>query len=166
MHVKRGGNLAREIGATLHASGLTVATAESCTGGMLGAVITAAAGSSAWFPGGVIVYSNSAKTALLGVDEKMIVQNGAVSAAVAEAMAQKVRRLFRSDFGIGITGIAGPGGGTAAKPVGLVHIALASRSGVHARVARLKGGRRTVREGACRLALDMLKKAIARQAEK
>ncbi len=114
------------IGDLLRQRGLTLATAESCTGGLLGHRLTNVAGSSDYYRGGVIAYSNAAKTALLGVDPGTLAREGAVSEVVARQMARGVCRLFQAEVGIGITGIAGPGGGSAEKPVGLVYIAISS----------------------------------------
>lgn len=121
---------AAEIGEQLRARGLTIAAAESCTGGLLLSTLTDNAGSSAYVLGGMMTYSNEAKMAFVGVREETLLAQGAVSEAVAAQMARGVRSQFGADFGIGITGIAGPGGGTPEKPVGLVYIALASADGV------------------------------------
>ena len=102
----------------------TLATAESCSGGLIAHRLTNVAGASACFLGGVVAYANSAKTALLGVPEELLALYGAVSEPVARAMAEGVRRRFQSDYALACTGIAGPGGGTPEKPVGLVYIAL------------------------------------------
>ena len=118
------------LGDRLRARRLTLAVAESCTGGALADVITDVAGSSDYFLGGIVSYSNNAKQRLLGVDPATLEKQGAVSPQVARQMAEGVRRAFGSDFGAGITGIVGPGGGTAEKPVGLVYIAVASPEGV------------------------------------
>lgn len=119
--------LARQIGERLAAAGLRVAVAESCTGGLLGATFTDLPGSSAWFNGGVIAYSNRVKHEQLGVPEDLLARHGAVSAEVARAMAEGVRRLLHADFGIAVTGIAGPGADGTDKPVGLTHIWLEGR---------------------------------------
>lgn len=118
--------LARELAR----AAATIATAESCTGGMIAERITARPGSSEHFPGGVVSYANGSKVDLLGVPEALLVAHGAVSAEVAEAMAVGVRDRFRAAIGLSVTGIAGPGGGTASKPVGLVYIGLATAGGV------------------------------------
>lgn len=114
------------VGNLLRQHRLTLATAESCTGGLLGHRLTDVPGSSDYYLGGVIAYANSVKVALLGVDPAVLEREGAVSEAVARQMAAGVRRLLGADIGIGITGIAGPAGGTAEKPVGLTYIALAT----------------------------------------
>jgi nicotinamide-nucleotide amidase len=119
------------VGRMLSAAGKTVAVAESCTGGLLAARITDTPGSSAYFKGGVVAYANSAKQELLGVRASDLEKHGAVSEVVARAMAEGVRSAFRADFGVATTGISGPDGGTEAKPVGTVYIALAREGGTH-----------------------------------
>jgi len=135
----------------------TLAVAESCTGGTLAGRITDIPGSSEVFLGGVVAYSNEAKAALVGVDRGMIAEHGAVSEPVAKALATGARTRFGADFGIGITGIAGPGGGTPAKPVGLVWIALADESGVEAVRHHFLGIRADIRNRAVQAALTMLR---------
>ena len=119
------------VGDLLRRRGLTLATAESCTGGLLGHRLTNVPGSSDYYLGGVISYSNAVKVAILGVDAETLAREGAVSEVVARQMARGVRRLLRADIGIGITGVAGPGGGSPEKPVGLVYIALSGPWGEH-----------------------------------
>lgn len=114
------------IGALLLRHGRTIATAESCTGGLVSARITGVSGSSAYFLGGIVSYSNEAKHRLLGVPDRLLERYGAVSVDVALAMARGVRRKIGADIGVATTGIAGPGGATPTKPVGLVYIALAA----------------------------------------
>ena len=109
--------------------GQTLAVAESCTGGALGAALVARSGASAYFLGGVQAYANAAKVAMLGVPDAMIAAHGAVSEPVARAMAEGARQRMGADFGVSITGVAGPGGGTPEKPVGLVFIACAGPNG-------------------------------------
>jgi nicotinamide-nucleotide amidase len=147
---------ARRLGETLRLRHLTVACAESCTGGLLGAALTAVAGSSDYVRGGVIAYSNSVKEALLGVPGEMLAQKGAVSAEVAEAMARGVLDAAGTDIGLAVTGVAGPGGGTAEKPVGLIWVAAVRRDG-RVLVRRLDGdaGREANRARAVRAALEM-----------
>lgn len=113
------------VGELLLKFGETLSVAESCTGGGLGEMLTDVAGSSSYFLGGVISYDNSVKTSLLGIKPEDLAQLGAVSAKVAEQMAVGVRMRLLTTWGLSITGIAGPGGGTATKPVGLVHIGIA-----------------------------------------
>jgi nicotinamide-nucleotide amidase len=147
-------------GRLLAARGETVATAESCTGGMLGGRFTATPGSSAWYERGVVTYSNAAKTGLLGVPAALVQAHGAVSAEVAEAMASRVRSLAGTTWGLSITGIAGPGGGTPQKPVGTVFVGLAGPGGVEARAHRFGGGRREIRLVSAEVALDWLRRAL------
>jgi nicotinamide-nucleotide amidase len=141
------------------AEGIRVAVAESCTGGMLGARITAIPGSSDVFVGGVLAYENATKIEMLGVEQSDIATYGAVSEAVAVAMARRVRLRLLSDIGISITGIAGPGGGTPEKPVGTVWIALDGRvSGT--RGLRLIGDRAEIRQRATQAALDFVRREL------
>lgn len=115
----------RTLGDALKARGWTLATAESCTGGLIGHLLTEIAGSSAYYLGGIVSYSNAAKRDLLGVREELLDQHGAVSAQVALAMAEGAVRRFGTDVALSATGIAGPGGGSDEKPVGLVYLGLA-----------------------------------------
>jgi PncC family amidohydrolase len=144
------------IGRMLVSRELRVALAESCTGGLIGHRLTQVSGSSAFFLGGVVAYSNAAKQRLLGVDGATLEREGAVSEAVAEAMARGARRVFDADVALGVTGIAGPSGGTAGKPVGLVYIALADRNVVDARRYVFEGQRTEIKEAAASAALDRL----------
>jgi PncC family amidohydrolase len=118
--------LAAEIGQLLTASGLTLALAESCTGGLTGHLITDVPGSSSYFLGSAVCYAYSAKESVLGVRHETLQAHGAVSAECAQEMAQGARRLFDADIAVSVTGIAGPGGGLPNKPVGLVHIHLST----------------------------------------
>ena len=122
--------LSRQLGELLMAKGQMCATAESCTGGLVGHLITEVAGSSAWFAGGAITYSYAAKEKVLGVQHETLMTQGAVSYEVAAQMAQGARQLYDVAVAVAITGVAGPGGGSAEKPVGLVHIHLSSADGV------------------------------------
>lgn len=143
--------------------GKTIATAESCTGGLLAKRITDLPGSSAIFHLGVVTYANSAKEKLLNVSSAMLEQFGAVSPQVAEAMATGIRRVAAGDLGIGITGIAGPDGATETKPVGLVYIALSTPEQCFVRVMQAQGrylGRAWVRERAASTALDMVRRYL------
>jgi nicotinamide-nucleotide amidase len=135
----------------------TIAAAESCTGGLLAERLTSIAGSSSYFLGGVVCYSNELKTAWADVPPELIQAKGAVSSEVAIALAQGIRRRVGSTLGVGITGIAGPGGGSEEKPVGTVHIALASADGVKEKSARFPGDRETIRFQASQLALDLVR---------
>ena len=136
--------------------GLTCATAESCTGGGVGNAITAVPGSSAVFWGGVISYDNSVKRDVLGVPENVLATVGAVSQECAAAMAKGVRRLLKTDLAVSVTGIAGPGGGTAEKPVGLVWFGLATAAGVKTGSKVFPGDRAAVRAAAIEHALGLL----------
>ena len=145
----------------LRGRGLTLATAESCTGGLIGERVTAIAGSSEYYAGGVITYSNAAKTALLGVSEEILEKHGAVSSPVAEAMAAGVMEKLAADIAVSTTGIAGPGGGTKEKPVGLVFIGLARRGKpVIAREFRFTGNRKEIRMAASQTAFEMIQLSL------
>jgi PncC family amidohydrolase len=149
-----------DIARVLSSSGRTVSVAESCTGGLLGGELTSVSGSSRWFLGGVIAYSNDVKTRDLGVPPAILEAEGAVSEPTARQMAIGVRRKIGSDIGIGVTGVAGPDGGTPEKPVGLVYVSLAD--GENCRVERLQlgGGRENVRRETVSRAIDMLWKQV------
>ena len=150
------------VGALLASAGRTVATAESCTGGLVAERLTRVAGSSAWFVGSAVTYADRLKVALLGVDAALVERHGAVSREVAEAMARGVRVALASDYGLAITGIAGPGGGSEEKPVGTVHVALAGPAEVppaHRRLL-LPGDRRRVRQLTSQWALDLLRRRL------
>jgi nicotinamide-nucleotide amidase len=136
-----------------------IAVAESCTGGLLGARLTAVPGSSDVFLGGVIAYHNAVKQHVLGVNNSVIAEHGAVSEEVAAGMAHGVRELLRADIGISITGVAGPGGGTAAKPVGMVWVALDGIA-TTSQCLRLFGTRDEIRQRAAQAALDMVRHAL------
>jgi nicotinamide-nucleotide amidase len=142
-------------------AGQTIATAESCTGGLLAARLTDRAGSSEYVMGGVVAYSNVAKTTLVGVDEALIAAHGAVSVEVAQALAAGARERFATSVGVGITGVAGPGGGTEEKPVGFVCFSVCGPDGrALTRSARLPGGRSDVRDRATTVALHMLARVL------
>jgi nicotinamide-nucleotide amidase len=151
----------------LLAQGRTIALAESCTGGLIAARLTAIAGISASFLGGVVAYANEAKTALLGVPGELLARHGAVSAEVAEAMAAGARRRVGADLGLSVTGIAGPGGGTPEKPVGLVYLGLATAEGVRSR--RLDLGpeqpRDVIRSRAAKHAMNWARLTLLRRDE-
>jgi nicotinamide-nucleotide amidase len=136
---------------------LTVATAESCTGGLLAGRLTARSGSSAWVLGGVVAYANSAKQELLGVPADLIAELGAVSPEVAVALAARARARFGADIGVGITGVAGPAGGTPDKPVGTVHVCVATADRSELRALRLPGSRDVVRDRSVTVAMQMLR---------
>jgi PncC family amidohydrolase len=143
-------------------SPVTVAAAESLTGGNVSARITSLSGSSAYFLGGIVAYSNAAKAALLGVSEETLATRGAVSAECAREMAEGARRAFGADVAVATTGIAGPGGSTERKPVGLVYIALASSDGVTTEEFRFPGGRAVVTDASTEAALLMLLRGLER----
>ncbi len=148
------------VGRLLAAAGRTVTTAESCTGGLVAERLTRVAGSSAYFLGGVVSYTNELKTRLLGVPEEMIAAGGAVSEPVANAMAAGARERYGADYGIGITGIAGPGGGSADKPVGTVHIAVAGPDGGTHRGVIFPGDRERIRQQSSQLALELVRRDL------
>jgi nicotinamide-nucleotide amidase len=157
----RGGEpLEMVVGRRLRAAGATLSVAESCTGGLLAERITSIPGSSDYFLGGLLVYGNSMKTELLGVSAKTIAEHGAVSEPVAEAMAVGARLRTGSTYALSITGVAGPAGGTEAKPVGTVVIGLAGPSGCRVHRHRFFGNRDRVRTLAAHTALDLLRKEL------
>jgi PncC family amidohydrolase len=142
---------------------VTVATAESLTGGNVSARITAISGSSAYFLGGIVAYSNEAKASLLGVSQETLSTRGAVSAECAREMAGGARRAFGADVAVATTGIAGPGGATERKPVGLVYIALAGPDGLSTEEFHFPGGRAMVTDASTEAALLMLLRGLERQ---
>lgn len=139
--------------------GWTVATAESCTGGLVAQRITSVAGSSSVFLGGVVSYANAAKRDLLGVPQKLLERVGAVSAECAEAMAVGARVRLNADVAVSVTGIAGPDGGTPLKPVGLVYLGVATAAGVTSEPCQFSGEREAVRQQASERALALLLQA-------
>ena len=166
-------DLAAVVGGLLRDRGESVATAESCTGGWLGERITAVPGSSDYYPGGVVSYSDPLKERLLGVPAALLAEHGAVSEAVARAMALGARRRLGATYGLGVTGVAGPGGGSDEKPVGTVHLALAGPGGggrgdtaegdgvvIEHRRVRFPGERDRVRWMSTQLALEMLRRHL------
>ena len=148
------------VGLKLTVGGYTIAVAESCTGGLVAQRLTEVPGSSKYFIEGVVAYANDAKTRTLGVEPILLLEHGAVSAPVAEAMAEGVRKRAQTDFGLSVTGIAGPGGGTEEKPVGLVYIALADETGTQHRQLKLPGDRQLIRWRASQAALDLLRRRL------
>jgi nicotinamide-nucleotide amidase len=152
-----GDNLVVSLSHLLTQLGATLATAESCTGGLLGKLLTDRAGSSDFYLGGVVAYANRAKEGLLDVSPTLLLQHGAVSSQVAEAMAGGVRERLGADYALSITGIAGPGGGTEDKPVGLIYLGLAWEGGTDARKLRLSTDREQNRARAAYAALDFLR---------
>jgi nicotinamide-nucleotide amidase len=157
---RRGESLEQVIGYLLQLRGATVATAESCTGGLLAQRITSVSGSSKYFVGGAVVYSNELKTGFVDVPAELIAKHGAVSSEVASALAEGIRQRCASDYGIAVTGIAGPTGGTAEKPVGLVFHALADGAETQVIERRFPGDRDRVRLWASQQALDMLRRKL------
>src|SRR5215470_15944828 len=155
-----GETLEQVVGRRLRERGLTVATAESCTGGLVGHRLTNIPGSSAWFERGVVVYSNRAKQELLGVSEDILKSHGAVSAPCAEAMARGICAAAHTPCGVSITGIAGPDGGTPQKPVGTVFIGIAVNGDVMTRRFRFTGDRAAVKWQSSQMALDMLRRRL------
>ncbi|HEX2506781.1 MAG TPA: competence/damage-inducible protein A [Miltoncostaeaceae bacterium] len=160
LYSRDGATVDEVVARRLIAAGQTVAVAESCTGGGLGARLTALPGSSAYMLGGVISYSDDVKRGVLGVDPGLLRRHGAVSAPVAEGMAAGVRELIGSDWALSITGVAGPGGGTPEKPVGLVYVGLAEADGVATAEHRLRGDREAIRDRSAALALHALRIAL------
>jgi nicotinamide-nucleotide amidase len=154
--------LASVVGKLLKTAGETLSVAESCTGGGLGQMLTAVTGSSSYFMGGVISYDNAVKVSLLGVDPDLLAQEGAVSAAVAKQMAAGVRSRLQTTWGLSITGIAGPDGGTATKPVGLVYISLAGPDAVESFECRFspQRDREWIRLLSSSSALDFLRRRL------
>jgi PncC family amidohydrolase len=149
-------SLAKQAGDLLRRQDLRLAVAESCTGGLLGSHITSIPGSSAYFLGGVIAYSAELKHRLLHVPQRILREEGTISSATAAAMAVGARGLFHADVALGITGLAGPAGGTPEMPVGLVHLAVTSASTTLCRRYQWSGNRQTNREWSCQAALALL----------
>ena len=160
-----GESMEEVVGRLLCDSGRTIAVAESCTAGMLGMHITRVPGSSTYFMGGVLCYSNNAKTELCGVPQELLTKYGAVSAEVAEAMAHGVRNTLHSTIGLSITGIAGPGGGSPEKPVGLVYIGISDGKQSESRHRVMPGDRESIRERSTYLALSWLRRFLMRTGE-
>ncbi len=154
------------IGKLLTENNATLAVAESCTGGLLGARITSIPGSSKYFIGGILSYSNTVKIDHLGIDPNTLEKDGAVSATVAGQMALGVMKKLNADYGLAITGIAGPGGGTTRKPAGLVYIGLANTEKVQTERHLFGNGRSLVRLAATRMALDMLRKHLTKSSQR
>ena len=149
----------------LAARTLTIAIAESCTGGLIASRLTDVPGSSRYVERGIVSYSNAAKVELLGVPQELITAHGAVSEQVASSMAEGIRTRSRVDIGVGVTGIAGPDGGTPDKPVGMVCIAASSVAGTRVRTFRFVGGREMVKFQASQAALDMVRRMLLESAQ-
>jgi nicotinamide-nucleotide amidase len=160
VYSRNGESLEQIVGYWLQMRNATVSVAESCTGGLLAERITSIGGSSRYFLGGAVVYSNALKTELAGVPADMIERHGAVSREVAAALAEGIRYRCESTFGVGITGVAGPGGGLPEKPVGLVFHAVAGDSGTEVVQRNFPGDRKRIRRFASTMALDMLRKKM------
>ena len=160
VYSRNGESLEQIVGYWLQMRNATVAAAESCTGGLLAERITSVSGSSRYFLGGAVVYSNNLKTEFAGVPAEMIERHGAVSREVAAALAEGIRYRCESTLGVGITGVAGPSGGTAEKPVGLVFHAVASDSGTETVQRNFGGDRKRIRRFASTMALDMVRRKL------
>ena len=160
VYSRDGQSLEQIVGYWLQMRNSTLAVAESCTGGLLAERITSVAGSSRYFLGGAVVYSNAMKTELAGVPADMIERHGAVSREVAAALAEGIRYRCASTFGVGITGVAGPGGGSPEKPVGLVFHAVASDTGTEVIQRNYPGDRKRIRRFASTMALDMVRRKL------
>jgi nicotinamide-nucleotide amidase len=159
---REGEELAASVGRLLLERGKTLAVAESCTGGMISKLLTDVAGSSAYFLGGVVSYADSAKTSFLSVSERTLADHGAVSSETALEMARGVRERFRSDVAVGVTGIAGPDGGTPEKPVGTVFFAVSGPAGWEvAKKREFLGDRASVRIAASQFALELVRRSVA-----
>ncbi|HEX8137205.1 MAG TPA: competence/damage-inducible protein A [Pyrinomonadaceae bacterium] len=156
----RGEKMEEVVGLRLAVGGFSLAVAESCTGGLIAERLTEVPGSSVYFKEGVVAYSNDAKIRSLGVEPELLRQHGAVSAPVAEAMAEGVRERADTDFGLSVTGIAGPTGGSEEKPVGLVFIALSDDAHTEHRKLILPGDRHLIRWRASQAALDLLRRRL------
>ena len=148
--------LTQKIHTRLINRGKTVSTAESCSGGLLASFLTDLPGSSSYFILGVVTYSNKSKEIILGIPAKTISRYGAVSAPIARLMALNIRKKSRANFGLGITGIAGPSGATPAKSVGTVYICLSAKNKNTCRKFNFTGNRQSIREKACQAALRLL----------
>ncbi len=153
-------SLEKVVGYLLSMGGSTLSVAESCTGGRVGWRLTRVPGSSDYFKGGVIAYSDDLKKRLLGVKASVLKKHGAVSEETALMMARGVREKCATDYGLAITGVAGPGGGTEKKPVGMVFVAVAGGAGERVRELRLAGGRGSIRRAACQAALELLRRFL------
>jgi PncC family amidohydrolase len=153
--------IAAKLGIALCKRKFSVSVAESCTGGMVGAALTSVSGSSAYFAGGIVAYTNEIKRRVLGVFETVLKKKGAVSADCVESMALGAQKLFRTECSIAVSGIAGPGGGTKKKPVGLVYVGIAAGKNVKSYRYLFKGNRAAVRKQATLAALTALYRAVS-----
>lgn len=157
---RKGETIEQIVSYLLQMRSMTLAVAESCTGGLLAERITSLGGSSRYFIGGAVVYSNELKTQFANVPKALIDQHGAVSREVAAAMAEGIRKRCLSSYGVGITGVAGPSGGSEQKPVGLVYIALAGEEGTQVVERNFPGDRKRIRQFATQQALEMIRRAL------
>ena len=157
---RKGETIEQIVSYLLQMRGMTLATAESCTGGLLAQRITSISGSSRYFLGGAVVYSNELKTQFANVPKALIDKHGAVSREVAQALAEGIRKRCLSSFGVGITGVAGPTGGTEQKPVGLVYIALSGEEGTQVVERNFPSDRARIRQFASQQALEMIRRAL------
>ena len=157
---RKGETIEQIVSYLLQMRSMTLAVAESCTGGLLAERITSLSGSSRYFLGGAVVYSNELKTQFANVPKSLINQHGAVSREVGGAMAEGIRKRCVASYGIGITGVAGPTGGTEQKPVGLVYIALAGEEGTQVVERNFLGDRQRIRQFASQQALEMIRRAL------
>jgi nicotinamide-nucleotide amidase len=160
VYAEGGVTLPEAVGLMLKEKKLTISVAESCTGGLISSMITDVPGSSEYFERGIVAYSNKTKMEVLGVPKTLIDKHGAVSGEVAAAMAEGVRSGSSSSIGLSVTGIAGPGGGSAAKPVGTVHIALADAVGVSVRGFNFERDRLSFKSLVAATALDLVRKRL------
>jgi nicotinamide-nucleotide amidase len=157
---RKGETIEQIISYLLQMRSMTLAVAESCTGGLLAERITSVSGSSRYFLGGAVVYSNELKTQFANVPKRLIDQHGAVSREVAASMAEGIRKRCLASYGVGITGVAGPGGGTEQKPVGLVYIALAGEEGTQVVERTFPGDRQRIRQFSSLQAMEMIRRAL------
>jgi competence/damage-inducible protein CinA-like protein len=157
---RKGETIEQIVSYLLQMRSMTLSVAESCTGGLLAERITSLSGSSRYFIGGAVVYSNELKTQFANVPKSLIDQHGAVSREVAAALAEGIRKRCLSSYGVGITGVAGPSGGTEQKPVGLVYIAVAGEEGTQVVERNFPGDRKRIRQFATQQALEMIRRAL------
>ena len=150
-----GGNLEEELGKILTEKNLTIACAESCTGGLLTSRLTDVSGSSAYVQGSIVSYSNEVKNSILKVKAETLKNFGAVSEQTARQMSANVRELFKTDIGVGVTGIAGPNGGTAEKPVGTVYISVSDSRQTVVKLFKFSGSRSEIKNQSCDAAIKM-----------
>jgi len=154
--------LEERVGELLVRLGLTISLAESCTGGLIGHRLTNVPGSSRYFMGGVVAYDNGVKERILGVRHETLAEHGAVSAETAQEMAQRARRLFNTDLALSVTGIAGPGGATPEKPIGLTHVHLSARDAEWGERHIWQGTREENKARSAEAALDLLRRYLER----